>query len=144
MKGKPVGLEYLGDDFKVIILSVPLYYLDSLDAKKLVELVANEKFKPDVGIQNDLPPVNSSLHLRTFPNPTDGETTLQFYLPEKSLVRFTVFDILGNEVFQGLKGYMETGLQTIELDLTGFPAGVYVGRLSAGDKSGSAIMIVAK
>ena len=37
MKGKPVGIEYPGDDYKVILLSVPLYYLDSAEAKTLVD-----------------------------------------------------------------------------------------------------------
>jgi hypothetical protein len=144
MKGKPVGIEYLGDDFKVIILSVPLYYLDSLDAKKLVELVANEKFKSDVGIQNDFPSGISSLYLKAFPNPADGKTTVQFYLPEKSQVHLSVFDILGNERLSLYRGMTEKGFQTISLDLTEFLPGVYVGRLSSRNRTGSVIMIVAK
>lgn len=141
MKGKPVGIEYLGDDFKVILLSVPLYYLDSLDAKSLVEVVVNKKFKPQVGLEEIPGVIDGSLVVHVYPNPVQDQATLLFTIPERSPVWLSVFGVRGEEMITLSKGLMGPGFQTISLDLTRFPAGIYIGRLSAGNRFGAVRMI---
>jgi len=46
----PVGIEYLGDDYKMVLLSFPLYYMKIDEAKSLVNTVVHDKFGETVGI----------------------------------------------------------------------------------------------
>ena len=140
MKGKPVGIEYTGDDHKVIVLSVPLYYMDSLDAKGLAELV-NYKLSSHVGIGDNQHAMNKSLLVNAFPNPVGSMASLRFYLPEKAGVKFSMYDIMGNEIRTIPKRMMEAGYQTIPIDLTGLQAGVYFCRIMAVDQTGYVSLI---
>ena len=44
MKGMPVGVEYLGQDFKSVTLSFPLYYMKQDQAKSLMTYILTNKF----------------------------------------------------------------------------------------------------
>ncbi len=44
LKGKPVGVEYIGNDFKTITLSFPLYYMNKDQSKSLIEYILTNKF----------------------------------------------------------------------------------------------------
>jgi hypothetical protein len=141
MKGKPVGIEYLGDDYKLIILTVPLYYIDSLEAKNLAELIVKQKFISHVGTEERQASLKKSLVIRSFPNPFQDKVSLEVNLPQRDHVSLTVFDILGNEIRSLSKALMGPGLHTISLDLSGCPKGVYTCRLVSGKLMGSGIII---
>lgn len=143
MKGKPVGFEYLGEDFRLIILSVPLYYMDSLEAKKLSELILNQKFIAHVGTEEKAASGNKSISLKPVPNPFREKVSLQFELPVEGSLILSVFDILGNEIFSSNKGIMQPGSHTVSIDLSGHPGGVYTIRLCSGPGAGSVKIVKA-
>lgn len=73
-----------------------------------------------------------------YPNPFNPATTLSFELPVQSLVRITVFDVLGNEVIRLLNSQKEAGRHVIEWDGRNrsgeqVSSGVYYFRFEAGD-----------
>ena len=53
MQGKTVGLEYMGGANKTIMLSFPLWYLDTADARGLMKYVVTEKFNYPIGIEEN-------------------------------------------------------------------------------------------
>ena len=124
MQGKAVGLEYIGDDFKTILLSFPLYYLDTADARKLMKYVMTEKFTHPVGIVPP-EPTEKNLELVNYPNPFSGETALAFRLYRSSDVTLTIYNMQGIEVSVLVNRRFEKGSHIIKFSSGNLPSGVY-------------------
>jgi hypothetical protein len=124
MQDKPVGLEYMGDDFKTILLSFPLYYMDTADARKLMKYVMTEKFTHPVGIRS---PGNLSrnLNLVNYPNPFSSGTTFVFSLNQSSDVRLTLFNMHGMEVSVLVNQRLDKGSHIIKFSPGNLPPGMY-------------------
>ena len=67
------------------------------------------------------------------PNPFNSSVKLSMYLPKADHVSLSVFDVNGREVSRLVDGGVGAGNQTFVWDANGFPAGVYVVRMEAGD-----------
>lgn len=124
MQGKAVGLEYMGNDFKTILLSFPLYYLDTTDAKNLMKYVMKNKFSHPTVIPVT---VDNGEHgfLQNFPNPFREMTTLCFSLPEPGNVVLSVYNSQGTMVSSILTGKMDKGSYTMNYAAGNLPAGIY-------------------
>jgi hypothetical protein len=142
MKGKPVGIEYLGTDFKVIILSVPLYYLDSADAKKLVETVANDKFKTPAGIDNVVVPSGEKTFIKSHPNPSTGQATVTYYLPHRSDATVELISMTGEKVYTRKEGMKGKGIYTFSFPAGTLAPGIYLLVLRTGTEVCSARMVI--
>ncbi|MEM6328365.1 MAG: T9SS type A sorting domain-containing protein, partial [Bacteroidota bacterium] len=70
----------------------------------------------------------------SYPNPTRGRTTVPFRLGESGPVRLAVYDLLGREVAVLRDAVTPAGTHTATLDARYLASGVYVVRLSAGDR----------
>ena len=73
---------------------------------------------------------------QNYPNPFNPSTELRFTLPEASVVKLTVYNILGQEVATLVNGVVEAGFQSVQWNTenTGgksFASGVYLYRLKA-------------
>jgi hypothetical protein len=73
---------------------------------------------------------------QNYPNPFNPATTIRFELPEASIVKLTVFNILGQEIATLADGEMQAGIGSVVWNTsdqtTGqTPSGVYFYRLSA-------------
>ena len=143
MIGKPVGLEYLGDDHKVIIISVPLYYMDSLDAKKLVELIY-EKFTSHVGISPLLNPGQEGIFIRVFPNPGHDRVTVNYQTTERSNVMIELVSLSGQRVFVRNEGIRDKGSYFLQLPVSQFSPGVYILNLRTVKDHLSVKMVILK
>ncbi len=78
--------------------------------------------------------IPASLTLRqNFPNPFNPNTEIQFSLPRKSHVTLTIFDLLGRQVATLVSEELSAGSYSTRWDAAGFPSGVYLYRLRAGD-----------
>ncbi|MBN2102963.1 T9SS type A sorting domain-containing protein [bacterium] len=62
---------------------------------------------------------------QNFPNPFNPSTTIQFNLLQKSAVKLTVYDVLGNEVATLVNDVRQAGLNTVTFDGSNFSSGVY-------------------
>ena len=141
MKGKPVGIEYMGEDYRLIVFSVPLYYIDSLEAKALAELIVNEKFISHLGTEEKPVITTRSLSLKPIPNPFRDQVNLQFNLPERGFIAVSVFDLLGNKIYSADKEILNPGTHTISITMAGHPKGLYTIRLTSGEWNGSVKII---
>ncbi len=73
--------------------------------------------------------------LAAYPNPFGEATTLRFGLSEASAVRLVIYDVLGREIAVLADGPYEAGSHEVQFDAQALPSGVYVVRLSAGQRS---------
>lgn len=130
MKGRPVGTEYLGADYRLILLMVPLYYLDSVEAQHLASVVLDKKFTPHVGFdefpgeERDLIPV--LLH----PNPAAGKICVTYQLRRDSPVELK---IIGGDGRIGLcrrEGVQKMGTHCTCMPIGNLSAGVYLIQLT--------------
>lgn len=67
---------------------------------------------------------------QNFPNPFNAGTRIQYYIPEQSVVRFAVFNILGEMVISFESGSQSPGSHTIDLDASSMSSGTYFYKLS--------------
>jgi hypothetical protein len=140
MKNRPVGIEYLGDDYKLILLSVPLFYLDSIEAKYLVELVVNDKFRSTVDVREQEAGGDGITGI--YPNPARGTATIGYQIAKRSLVSAEVYDLNGYRVFSRPVQTEEAGSHVISFDVSRFSPGLYLVNIKTGKRIFSGKLMV--
>ncbi len=81
---------------------------------------------------------------QNFPNPFNPTTSIAFSVPATDHVSLEVFDILGRSVSTLVNGVLSSGEYTIQFDAANLPSGMYLYRLSAGDKVSTKKMLLMK
>jgi hypothetical protein len=79
--------------------------------------------------------VPDEVSLTSYPNPTRGQATVEYTLPEAKKVTLEVYDVLGRRVAVLEKGQKQAGRHTATLSGRGLSSGVYFGRLKAGERT---------
>ena len=69
---------------------------------------------------------------QNYPNPFNPSTTLTFDIPETSVVKLAIFDILGQKVALLVDKELAAGTFEVKWDASSLPSGVYIARLRAG------------
>ena len=112
----PVGLEYNG-------LVVYTVWEDSIDGNiQLFGIPAHLGY----GAVNDESIANNFVLYQNYPNPFNPNTKIEYKLLQASDVKFNVFNILGEKVFEQNYGYQTAGSYKINFDGVNLPSGVYV------------------
>jgi hypothetical protein len=70
---------------------------------------------------------------QNYPNPFNPSTTIKYELPKSSVVRLSVYDIIGREVSVLVNERRDSGVHEIKFDGSNLASGVYFYRLQAGD-----------
>jgi hypothetical protein len=96
-----------------------------------------------VNVEDFNNPLAFSLN-QNYPNPFNPTTTIKYSLPVRGKIRLFVYDALGREVRKLVDEEKEAGKYEIEFDAEGLPSGIYVYRLSTGEKVVSRKMILLK
>ena len=86
---------------------------------------------------------------QNYPNPFNPVTHIRFFLPERSPLKLSIFDILGREVNRVSHSDMDQGTHVITWNGTSFSgekvsAGIYIYTLEAGRFNGTRKMIYLK
>ena len=133
MKHEPVGVEYIGSDYKAITLSFPLYYMKEEQAKEFIENVLINKFNEVNGIEEEQKiyiPTGFELS-QNYPNPFNPVTVIGYQLPVIGFVSLKVFDVLGNEVATLVDEFKPAGRYEVEFNASGLSSGAYFYKLRA-------------
>jgi len=78
------------------------------------------------------PQLPSTIALRpNYPNPFNPSTQFKFDLPEVSNVTLAIYDILGRQVAEPVKGEYEAGYHAVTWSASSFASGVYLARFTA-------------
>lgn len=91
---------------------------------------------------------NFRIH-QNYPNPFNPSTEIQFDLPRKENVTFTIFNLLGQTVKEFELGEKQAGSHTVIWDGTdnagrSVATGIYLYRITAGDFTGAKKMVLLK
>ncbi len=84
-----------------------------------------------------------SLH-QNYPNPFNPNTTIEYSIPENSIVTIKAYDLLGKEVATIINKYQEYGSYIVTWNASNLSSGIYVYKLTAGKYSESKKMILNK
>jgi hypothetical protein len=69
---------------------------------------------------------------QNYPNPFNPSTTIRYGLPTRSYVSLSVFNMLGQQVAELVRGEQEAGYHEAHFEANGLASGVYLYRLQAG------------
>ena len=93
-------------------------------------------------VSEDLP-LESAINLaQNYPNPVSSQTTIDYSLDRPARVRLVIFDALGRTVMRLDRGRKPIGPNSLKLDVSGLPPGIYQFRLEAGRVSRTGKMVV--
>ncbi len=123
MKNKPVGIEYMGDDFKSILLSFPLYYMDTSDAREFLHYVMTEKFNQPVGIEPT--PLPEAFDLHIYPNPVTDACNVNFTLIKPGRVKLTLMSMQGQLLNTLIDSNLEQGSHWLRFKIGTQALGLY-------------------
>lgn len=115
--GRPMGLRYLSDRYRVVVFDFPLYFMEAGSAaqaarKALADLgematVVEEGTAPDGSV-----PQQFALQ-QNYPNPFNPSTTIRYQLPVASHVTLAIFNTAGQEVARLVNGVQPPGTYTV-------------------------------
>ncbi|MDP1677831.1 MAG: two-component regulator propeller domain-containing protein [Bacteroidota bacterium] len=80
------------------------------------------KFPSDFSISNN------------FPNPFNGFTTLELYLPNPDNITIQVYDLLGREILKPIIKEFDQGFQRVQLDFREMASGNYIYKVNSSGK----------
>ncbi|MCW8809650.1 MAG: T9SS type A sorting domain-containing protein, partial [Ignavibacteriaceae bacterium] len=78
-----------------------------------------------VGVENEIEIPNHLQLYQNYPNPFNPTTTIEYSIPERTEVRLTVVNIVGEEVATLVNQTMDAGNYRIEFNAAKLPSGVY-------------------
>jgi len=86
-----------------------------------------------------------SYHLaQSYPNPSHGQLTIEYALPQTSPVSLKVYNLSGQLVADLVNSEQMAGIYSVKWDATSLASGVYIYSLSAGDFQCSKQMVLVK
>lgn len=81
---------------------------------------------------------------QNYPNPFNPITTIKFHLPERTGIKLTVFNILGETVMMLIDEILESGLHTINFNADKLMSGIYFYKLQTANFNQVKKMILVK
>ena len=88
-------------------------------------------------------PSSFALH-QNYPNPFNPSTSIEFSLLERSAVRLTVYNALGQEVATLVNEEVPAGTHKTSWDASGLPSGIYFARLETKSFTATKKMVLMK
>jgi hypothetical protein len=82
--------------------------------------------------------------MQNYPNPFNPSTTIEYSIPENSVVTLKVYDVVGKEVAVLIDKYQTQGSYIVNWNASKLSSGIYIYRLSAGNYTDSKKMVLSK
>jgi hypothetical protein len=146
MKNEPVGIEYIGEDYKVVTLSFPLYYMNLEESKALIEYIFINKFNEVISVEEAEQyaiPKDFVLY-QNYPNPFNPSTKIKFAIPKNESVKIEVYNSIGQKIEALLNQHMKAGHHDVEFNAQNLSSGIYFYKIEAGEFQDVKKMILLK
>ncbi|MBU1680351.1 MAG: M20/M25/M40 family metallo-hydrolase [Bacteroidetes bacterium] len=148
MKGMPVGVQYNGRDYKSLVLSFPLYFMEKESVAEFFTTVLSSVFDEIVSVETEGENVLKTFSLKqNYPNPFNPISTIEFSLPQASDITLKVHDILGREITTLAEGIWNAGNHKVLFNSSlnrNLSSGVYFYTLSADGYSATRKLLLLK
>jgi photosystem II stability/assembly factor-like uncharacterized protein len=82
--------------------------------------------------------------MQNYPNPFNPSTTIRYSLKESAIVKIRIFNMAGELLRNNEEGFKQTGTHQFTFDANGFPSGVYIAVVEAGNMRKSIKMLLLK
>jgi hypothetical protein len=92
----------------------------------------------------EIPSQAETFSLHAFPNPFSNSITIEFFLPEPSPVKVSLYDIFGNEVDVIARNDYQQGLQRVEYSGSRLSQGMYYLRVQTGTMTATERIVLVK
>ncbi len=100
--------------------------------------------RQQVGIKDQAEIPESYVILSNYPNPFNAWTNIVFNLPASNDVRLDIYNLSGQLVESFREGYLEAGQHSIVWAAADYPSGIYLYKLSFGEREIANKMILLK
>lgn len=120
-----------------------LQLLDTRTASDHFPKVTDISFDPITGVHYENNLFNYRLD-QNYPNPFNPSTTINFSIAEASVVKITIYNLLGQEVAFPLNEYMEPGTHIITFNASELTSGVYFYTIETSQFKETRKMLLAK
>ncbi len=111
---------------------------------RLKQIDNNGQFEYSKTIEADFNTIKNFELSQNYPNPFNPSTTIRFNLPEASIVKLTIFNILGQEIRTLVNEFRDSRVNTINFDASGLNSGIYIYKIEAGNFVKTRKMILLK
>jgi hypothetical protein len=106
--------------------------LNNLFGAKMAKINAMKNIAQQPAIQNRSSLPANPMLLGNYPNPFNPSTTIKYQLAKPSIVRLSVYDMLGREMTVLVNERKDAGVHEVKFEAVGLSSGVYFYRLQAG------------
>ena len=87
-------------------------------------------YSSTVEVVVNLAPTDFSLY-QNYPNPFNPTTTIQYFIPERSMIKLSVYNIIGQEIAILVNEEKEAGAYSIEFNAASLTSGIYIYKLQS-------------
>jgi len=70
---------------------------------------------------------------QNYPNPFNPSTTIEYNIPEQSMVTVTIYDVVGREIEQIYSGEQAAGTYSVQWNAANYASGIYFYKLAANN-----------
>jgi len=102
------------------------------------------KIKSGIPVEVEFSSVLEYQLAQNYPNPFNPSTKISFSIAERSNVRLSVFNILGEQVATLVNEVKDAGSYKVEFNASNLPSGIYIYTLEAGRMKSSKKMMLIK
>jgi len=88
-------------------------------------------------------PANYALH-QNYPNPFNPRTTIVFEIPKETEAQLTLYNLFGQEIRILTRGRFSPGSQSIQVDASALPSGVYFYTIRTPEFTATRRMVLVK
>ena len=110
-----------------VSLEVSNEFCSSIVTKEII--VTNLKEEPDADFYQNL--YNDMIHIAAYPNPTEGEFTLEVELEKEGVISIVLYDLSGSNLESRT---IETDLLEAQFDITNRASAMYLLKVQVGDE----------
>jgi len=143
-----LGQGYMGDNIDIISVGnklFPVWMDNSTGTYQIWSVPITIPFVDVEEDNNNLFPKGFELK-QNYPNPFNPNTTIEFELPQSTVVSIKIFDVTGKEIVELISDYLIAGPHKVNFNTTKFnlSSGVYFYRLTANGFTETKPMILLK
>ncbi|MBS1514320.1 MAG: T9SS type A sorting domain-containing protein [Bacteroidetes bacterium] len=123
------GFDVVASGSNTFSATIPFCTVSSTDNLSFIN--GNEKTVPVVNnkIENSVSEIN--FYLKSYPNPFNPTTTIEYGIPTDGNFKIIIYDILGREVKTLLNDFVLKGKYTVQFSNEGLNSGIYYCKISS-------------